>query len=200
MPVRAPRWGNQSLAQLCGDFYIKMVLTDVPLTETTASPYARLGSSLAGIEGALDGCGSGTAPQPIAYQFADTYHHHDHPGSLRVEADQAGNRVTDAITGVRREELIIHHQAPSRRRCGSSRERSAASTRDLTMPAAAIIARAGRRFLSPDEVVGNTQDPQTWNRYSYVMNNPMMYTDPASGKLAIRPENTGTYGAGSRAG
>ncbi|NJD33106.1 MAG: hypothetical protein FIB04_14605 [Gammaproteobacteria bacterium] len=34
------------------------------------------------------------------------------------------------------------------------------------------------RFLSPDPVVQSPYDSQSWNRYSYVRNNPLRYTDP----------------------
>jgi RHS repeat-associated protein len=34
------------------------------------------------------------------------------------------------------------------------------------------------RFLSPDPNVQNLSDLQTYNRYSYVLNNPLRYTDP----------------------
>jgi RHS repeat-associated protein len=34
------------------------------------------------------------------------------------------------------------------------------------------------RFLSPDTVLSNAQDPQALNRYSYVLNNPVFYSDP----------------------
>ena len=35
------------------------------------------------------------------------------------------------------------------------------------------------RFLSPDPVVPKPGDPQTLNRYAYVRNNPLRYTDPS---------------------
>jgi|GEM_PF-1486178 len=35
------------------------------------------------------------------------------------------------------------------------------------------------RFLSPDPHVQFSHDPQSFNRYSYVMNNPLSYTDPS---------------------
>ncbi len=34
------------------------------------------------------------------------------------------------------------------------------------------------RFISPDTIIPNPTDPQTFNRYSYVNNNPATYTDP----------------------
>jgi RHS repeat-associated protein len=34
------------------------------------------------------------------------------------------------------------------------------------------------RFISPDPIVPSAGDPQSHNRYSYVRNNPVKYTDP----------------------
>ena len=34
------------------------------------------------------------------------------------------------------------------------------------------------RFLSPDTIVPGAANPQAYNRYSYVLNNPLRYTDP----------------------
>jgi len=34
------------------------------------------------------------------------------------------------------------------------------------------------RFLSPDPIVQSPSNSQSWNRYSYVFNNPLKYTDP----------------------
>src|ERR1035437_3391962 len=36
-----------------------------------------------------------------------------------------------------------------------------------------------QRFLSPDPTVQAPGDAQSYNRYSYCMNNPLMYTDPS---------------------
>jgi RHS repeat-associated protein len=35
------------------------------------------------------------------------------------------------------------------------------------------------RFISPDTIVQNPANPQTLNRYSYGLNNPLKYTDPS---------------------
>ncbi|GJL64185.1 MAG: hypothetical protein NPIRA04_28390 [Nitrospirales bacterium] len=40
------------------------------------------------------------------------------------------------------------------------------------------------RFISPDTIVPNPGNPQSLNRYSYVLNNPLRYTDP-SGQVPI---------------
>ncbi len=36
------------------------------------------------------------------------------------------------------------------------------------------------RFLSPDSIVPGYGNPQSLNRFSYVLNNPLRYTDHAS--------------------
>ena len=40
------------------------------------------------------------------------------------------------------------------------------------------------RFTSADPIVGNPEEPQSWNRYAYVRNNPIKLLDP-DGKRAI---------------
>jgi len=35
------------------------------------------------------------------------------------------------------------------------------------------------RFMSPDSLSGSPGNPQSWNRYSYVYNNPINATDPS---------------------
>ncbi len=34
------------------------------------------------------------------------------------------------------------------------------------------------RFVQPDSIIPDFGDPQSWNRYSYCLNNPLKYTDP----------------------
>ncbi len=57
------------------------------------------------------------------------------------------------------------------------------------------------RFLSPDSIVPGAGDPQSLNRYSYVANNPLRYTDPTGHCIADEPHNcapapTGGWDAG----
>ncbi|MBN2240619.1 MAG: RHS repeat-associated core domain-containing protein [Dehalococcoidales bacterium] len=35
------------------------------------------------------------------------------------------------------------------------------------------------RFISPDTIIPNPADPQSFNRYSYCLNNPLKYNDPS---------------------
>ncbi len=34
------------------------------------------------------------------------------------------------------------------------------------------------RFVSPDTVIPDASNPQAWNKYTYVLNDPLKYTDP----------------------
>lgn len=38
------------------------------------------------------------------------------------------------------------------------------------------------RFLQPDTIIPGPANPQSWNRYSYVTNRPLMYSDPTGHK------------------
>ena len=44
------------------------------------------------------------------------------------------------------------------------------------------------RFISPDTIVPGVGNPQAWNRYAYVLGNPLRYTDP-SGHCVARDED-----------
>ncbi len=58
------------------------------------------------------------------------------------------------------------------------------------------------RFLNLDKIIPDEWNSQTWNRHSYVYNNPVFYTDPSShlpifsyvtgNQLADPPRNIGT--------
>ncbi len=51
------------------------------------------------------------------------------------------------------------------------------------------------RFTQPDTIVPNPADPQSLNRYAYVNNNPVRYTDP-SGHDEFGGTKTRTDGRG----
>jgi RHS repeat-associated protein len=87
-------------------------------------------------------------------------------GSVRTQelAGGAGSLLTDKLfTGQRRESANGIYDAP----CPERRRREARL----------YDARMGR-FLQPDPLVPEPGNPQSLNRYSYVLNNPLRYTDP----------------------
>jgi hypothetical protein len=45
------------------------------------------------------------------------------------------------------------------------------------------------RFVSPDIVVQDPANPQNFNRYSYVLNNPLKYVDPTGMKFDVNYDN-----------
>ncbi len=48
------------------------------------------------------------------------------------------------------------------------------------------------RFVQPDSIIVNSENPQSWDRYAYVINNPLKYIDP-SGLYASEPLIDGLY-------
>ncbi len=57
-------------------------------------------------------------------------------------------------------------------------QRVGGSTSGLYYAASRFYSADIGRFLSPDTMVPGASDPQALNRYSYVLNNPLTYTDP----------------------
>ena len=71
------------------------------------------------------------------------------------------------------------------RPCCTGKERDTESGNDYF--GARYYASSMGRFLSPDPLLnsGRPDDPQTWNRYAYVRNNPLGRTDPSG--LCVLP-------------
>ena len=104
-----------------------------------------------------------------------TYHHRDHLGSLRVATDAAG-ALADA-----------HDYYPFGGEMGpvasSSRRKFTGHERDEETGLDYMLARyypaSMGRFLSVDPGTDiRPEDPQSWNLYGYVRNNPVNATDP----------------------
>jgi RHS repeat-associated protein len=53
-----------------------------------------------------------------------------------------------------------------------------------------------KRFLSPDNYIQDMGNTQNFNRYSYVLNNPLMYTDPSGEMYTGGGTETPNWGAG----
>jgi RHS repeat-associated protein len=106
-----------------------------------------------------------------------TYYHLDVLGSVRAISDETGRLV-------RRYDYLPFGEDPAGPTDGDTRrftgkERDAETGLDY-FGARYYAARDGR-FTTADPamtVEDNLVDPQRWNRYAYVRNNPLRYTDP----------------------
>jgi RHS repeat-associated protein len=109
------------------------------------------------------------------------YQHRDHQ-SPRIYTDVNGNCVGDQGTypfG----ELWYSNNDPNCATTASSSwiytsyERDAESGDDYAL--SRIYANTEGRFMSPDPLEGAVGDPQSWNRYAYVRNDPVNLRDPS---------------------
>ncbi|MGH9941342.1 MAG: DUF4214 domain-containing protein [Pyrinomonadaceae bacterium] len=113
----------------------------------------------------------------------------DHLGTPRMVADKTGS-----LSGIKRHDYLPFGEEVGAgvggRTTGQGyvadnvRQKFAGSERDgetgLDFMQARYYGSMMGRFTSPDPLLssGEIEDPQTWNRYSYVLNNPLLYTDP----------------------
>jgi RHS repeat-associated protein len=112
------------------------------------------------------------------------FYHPDHLGSTNVVTDSNGietQRVNYAPFGEVRDTPI-----PSVAHKYTGKERDSAT--GLYWYEWRSYDPVLARFTTPDTLVPNPRDPQDLNRYSYVGNNPLRYTDPTGhGKFKINP-------------
>jgi RHS repeat-associated protein len=103
------------------------------------------------------------------------YYHGDHLGGSNVVTNSAGAEVKATLFypyGATRTETgskTIAHKY-------TGQEQDVAT--GLYYYGARYYDPAIMRFISPDSVVPDTADPQVFNRYAYVKNNPVRYVDP----------------------
>jgi len=111
-----------------------------------------------------------------------TFYVSDHVGSPRLITDIAGAMVESpkhwpfgASTAAQGSFQRIRF-ASMERDTEASRYQDHARSHDFSLA----------RFLTPDRLMGDTVSPQSWNRYQYALNNPVLYTDP----LGLAPEDS----------
>jgi RHS repeat-associated protein len=121
---------------------------------------------------------------------ATKYYSFDHLGSVTAMSDERG-RVS--VSGP--DATVLAYDAWGARRNPDESAANWASftppvgNREFTgqeqIPDTGLVNMNGRvydpvlgRFLSPDPNVQDASDTQSYNRYSYVLNNPLRYTDP----------------------
>ncbi|MFD1215711.1 RHS repeat-associated core domain-containing protein [Microbulbifer celer] len=140
------------------------------------------------------------------------YIHRDHLGSIEKVTDETGNIILDSsfdAFGSRRDtswqseisasdlESVLTAQGLTTKRGFTGHEH---------LDRTGLIHMNGRlydptlgRFLSPDPFVQAPANSQSWNRYSYVFNSPLNFTDP-SGFIGIRQKFHDSTGGGSSDG
>ncbi len=121
------------------------------------------------------------------------YYHRDHLGSVTAMSDREGH-VVDSATGGR-DPSVFGYDAWGAQRTPEGTALDPMSvdppqghrgfTGQETIGAVGLVNMNGRlydpvvgRFLSPDTNTQFVANLQSYNRYSYVLNNPLRYTDP----------------------
>jgi len=142
------------------------VLAEYDNGAATASPtreYLYGNNLLATVTGSSGGSG-GT----IVYQHRDTL-------SPRLYTDANGNDIGEQGTYPFGESWYNNNSTSNW--VYTSYERDAESGNDYAL--ARSFASTEGRFLSPDPLEGHVGDPQSWNRYAYVENDPINLSDPS---------------------
>ena len=112
------------------------------------------------------------------YSGSQTYFvHHDHLGSTRLVTNYAGSECSSIDYMPFGEQTTSGSCAPTHRFTGKERD----SESGLDNFGARYDSSQYGRFMSPDPMgifFADAANPQSWNQYSYVVNNPLSYTDP----------------------
>ncbi len=109
----------------------------------------------------------------------------DHLGSPRILTDENGATISRRDFHPFGEEILTTHRHPDHgytpddaRQKFTGYERDNESNLDFAQ--ARYYNKNHGRFTTTDPLMasGRTENPQTWNRYNYVGNNPLVVTDP----------------------
>jgi RHS repeat-associated protein len=108
------------------------------------------------------------------------HYHLDHLGTPRLVTDGTGRKLGVHAYYPFGDELNLGlgEQLSPERLKFTGHERDVSNGASLDDMHARYYSPGGGRFLSVDPVLGNLLRPGSWNRYAYVLNNPMNYTDP----------------------
>jgi len=106
------------------------------------------------------------------------FYHPDHLGSLTMMTDETGTvvqRIEYTPAGGIRSNVTTGPFDPSLKFTGQEYD---AETGAYFYGARYYHPKLGR-FLSPDPLIPDPLNPQSFNRYTYALNNPLMYIDPS---------------------
>jgi RHS repeat-associated protein len=110
----------------------------------------------------------------LSYMFAD------HLGSTSVVANSSGSKTAEVRYKAWGEDRYTSGTVPSGYRYTGQRVEA---TLGLYFYGARWYDSSLGRFLSADSIVPNPGDPQAWDRYAYVDNNPVKFVDPSGHML-----------------
>ncbi len=169
---------SQALAAPEGRFFARQQNADqslTPATPATSNPPS------------TPGIGEASA-------FVARYQHRDHLGSLRIVTDDAGLVARDSAGSEERhdyypfgDEIVSSGRtiASGSRRKFTGHERDEASGLDYML--ARYHSPALGRFLSVDPGFDvQPENPQSWNLYAYVRNNPVNAVDPDGREIDVK--------------
>ena len=121
-----------------------------------------------------------TSSSDTVYYFVADHPKRSEGGSTSVTLNASGNKIDEMkyypfgetrSGGTPTDRRFIPLQGTGRPTCRNRPRQPVRLRREI------LLARAGR-FLSADTIVPNPSNPQSLNRFSYVRNNPLKYTDP----------------------
>jgi RHS repeat-associated protein len=118
------------------------------------------------------------------------YYHNDHLHSTSVLTDKSGNRVQHhEYSAFGRDRFTESAVAfPLSRRYNS---KSLDEDTGLYFYGARYYDPELGRFLQPDTIIPELGNPQSYNRYSYVLNNPLKHVDPDGHQPVLTPSQAG---------
>jgi RHS repeat-associated protein len=152
---------------------------------------------------------SGATPDSLTTTFRA--YHRDHLGSVTAMSDESGHVQGPQWAGTDADVLGYDAWGARRNPDGSTADASTFSLkpggREFTgheqVPDVGLVNMNGRlydpglgRFLSPDPQVQYPGDLQSFNRYSYVANNPLSHVDPTGYGFGFNFDTAFNIGAG----
>jgi len=125
-----------------------------------------------------------------------TYYHPDHLHSTGIETDGSGNKIQHYEYFTFGKDRFTESATAfpvSKRFTGQILDEETG----LYFYNARYYDPVLGRFIQPDSMISDLDNPQSYNRYSYTLNNPLKYTDP-SGHIVFLAAVYGliTYGVG----
>jgi RHS repeat-associated protein len=127
----------------------------------------------------------------VKFEVGDTFFlHTNHLGSTGMMTDQAGAVQQDELYYPWGGRWAVTGTPWDERYAGMWQRDSGVTGLDFT-PFRRYSSRLGR-WASPDPLAGDITNPQSLNRYAYVLNNPLSYVDPF-GDDAITDDNGCTW-------